>query len=107
MKDFAELRLPELTLEIGKSNWMVQAANTINCYWYCLMSDGSNELVAPVPDTATDTYVFNTRLEAFSASIKFYELHNQDYPHIDEWQKEVKGDGQVMKQHESQTMVFK
>ena len=107
MKNFAVLRLPEPTLAIGKSTWIVQAVNTINSYWYCLLSDGSNELVAPTADTANETFVFNTRLEALNASIKFYDLHNQNYPYIDEWQTEVKGEQVPSSQIESQTMVFK
>ena len=106
MKDFVELRLPELTLEIGKSRWFVQAVNTINCYWYCLLSDGSNELIAPMANTVDDTYIFNTRLEALNASMKFYELHNKNYPYIDEWQTEIKGEQVPSSQIESQPMVF-
>ena len=108
MKSFAELRLPESTRAIGKNEWLVQVEHTINSYWYCLLSDGSNELIAPMANTVTDTYTFNTLLEAFSVSIAFYELHNKDYPYIVEFQKEKYKNIPVPgSQLKSQPMVFK
>lgn len=104
MKNFTELDLPERN--VGQNTWLVQASKMINCLWYCLLSDGSNELVAPFGDTKTDTFTFNTRIEALRASRHFYDLHNKRYPYIDEWHKEVR-DGQTSSQIESQVMRFK
>ena len=107
MEDFAKLKSPTQNLSIGKATWLVETKKTINCYWYCLLSDGSNELIAPFANTETDTYIFDTKLEAYCASMAYYHSHGHGYPYFDEYEKERKVENVVStSQHESQVMRF-
>lgn len=112
MSGFKELGVPEIeegnSIHVGKwfvfvnDNYSKYIDNHINF----LHRDG-RQMCELKSDTENDRIMFDTELDAFSASIDFYALHNKTYPWAKEFAELIKAEGySVGSNDESQTMRF-
>lgn len=110
--EFKELCVPEV--EQGKSIHVGKWFVFVNDYYHKYINGQTNflhingqQMCELKPDIENGRIMFDTEIDAFSASIAFYELHNKAYPWTKEFAKLINAEGHsVGSNDKSQTMRF-